>query len=74
MIVIEVLSDVIGLCETKNSLDFNMEWLNRQKMAKVGQKIAVYISNNLSYSLKIDLSINIKGVFKSLFIDTNVGI
>ena len=79
-IVSDGLPDVVGLCETfldsKNDMlldlqGYKMERLNRQKMAKGG--LALYISNNLPYSLRMDLSRNIEGVFESLFVDIKCG-
>ena len=61
--------DVVGLCETfldsgnEMLLDihgYKMEHINRCKMAKGG--LAMYISSNLHYCLRDDLSRNFEGI------------
>lgn len=68
--------DVVGLCETfldsgnEMLLDihgYKMERINRCKMAKGG--LAMYISCNLHYCLRDDLSRNFEGIFESQFIE-----
>ena len=78
-IVLDGQPDVVGLCETflysgnEMLLDihgYKMEHINRCKMAKGG--LAMYISSNLHYCLRDDLSRNFEGIFESQFIEIRV--